>query len=133
MYIDSHAHIEGKEFDADARAFFRRIAQIDDTAFLLLFCRRIRDYEFRPEFESCLEIEEATVRIDDDRLAAFAELAAFGVFPGRAHGNAREDAGTAPLVAGLYFGRFSHSKNIVQCVRAGVNGVKCLRFLKRSS
>lgn len=86
----------GEEFDADARAFFAGVAQIDDAAFLILFGDRIGKDELGAHFERSLKIEQAAVGIDDDGFAVLAEIAALGIFAGRAHTDAREDTRTAP-------------------------------------
>jgi hypothetical protein len=68
-----------------------------------------------------MQIQQATVRVYHDRLAAFPKLTAIGVLAGRLYGNPREYARTAPLVIFCRFCQFRHDSFIVQRPRAGVN------------
>ena len=60
-----------KKFDADARAFFRCVAEVDDAAILFFFRARVDQHQFRAHFELGLQVKKAAVGIDDDGLAGF--------------------------------------------------------------
>jgi len=92
-----------EKLDADARAFFGGVAQINDAAFLLFLCGGVDENEFGAEFERLIQIKQAAVSVDHDRLALRAEFPAFQVLPLCLHGDPCEDAGTAPLARGLRF------------------------------
>jgi hypothetical protein len=95
----------GKEFDTDTCTLFGGVAEIDDAAFLLFFGDGIDQDDFGTERERFLEIEQAAMGVDDDGLAVLAEFLAIAIFGHSAHGDAGEDAGTAPGRAVL---RFAH-------------------------
>ena len=95
----------GKEFHPDTRAFFGRVAEVDDPAFLLFFGDGIDEHDFGAERERFLQIKQAAMRVDDDGLAVLAEFLAIAIFGRSAHGDAREDARTA---AGRAVLRFAH-------------------------
>lgn len=82
----------GEEFDADARAFFAGVAHINDAAFLPFLGEGIGEDNLGAQFEGSVKIEQAAVGVDDDGFAVLAETAPLGVFAGRAHMDAREDA-----------------------------------------
>ena len=92
-----------KKLNANASAFIGCITEIDNAALLLLFSGWIGQDQFGAEFERLVQIEQAAVRIDDDGLTLGAEFAAFGVFPGDMHRDARKDAGTAAFLGDLRF------------------------------
>ena len=95
----------GKEFNTDTCALFGSVAQIDDAAFLFFFGDGIDEHDFGAERERFLQIKQAAMRVDDDGLAVLAEFFAIAIFGHSAHGDAREDAGTATGRAVL---RFAH-------------------------
>jgi hypothetical protein len=95
----------GKEFDTDTCALFGSVAKVDDAAFLFFFGDGIDEHDFGAERERFLQIKQAAMRVDDDGLAVLAEFLAIAIFGRSAHGDAREDAGTAPGRAVL---RFAH-------------------------
>ena len=92
-----------EEFDADASAFFRGVAEVDDAAFLFFFSRRIDENQFRAKLERFVQVEQTAVSVDNDRLALGAEFPPFDVLPRRVDRNARKDAGAAPLLRDLRF------------------------------
>src|ERR1700678_3773811 len=51
----------GKEFHPNTRAFFRRVAQVDDTAFLFFFGDGIDEHDFGAERERFLQIKQAAM------------------------------------------------------------------------
>jgi hypothetical protein len=95
----------GKEFDTDTCALFGSVAKVDDAAFLFFFGDGIDEHDFGAQRERFLQIKQAAMRVDDDGLAVLAEFLAIAIFGRSAHGDAREDAGTAPSRAVL---RFAH-------------------------
>jgi hypothetical protein len=97
-----------EKLDADAGALFRCVAHVDDAALLLFLSCGIDEDKLRPEFEHFIQIEQAAVGVDYDRLALGAKSPALHVLPFRVNGNAREDTGAAPLAACL---RFWHRHN----------------------
>jgi hypothetical protein len=90
-----------EKLDADARTFLRCVAHVDDAALLLFLGGGIDEDQFRPEFEHLIQIEQAAVGVDHDRLALGAKSPAFYVLPFRMNGDAREDTGATPLAACL--------------------------------
>ena len=90
-----------EEFDADALAFVVRFAEKDDAGFLLLLREGIGENEDGVHGERLVQVHQAAVRIDHDRLAFRAKFAALEILPLGLHGDTREDAGTAPLARGL--------------------------------
>jgi hypothetical protein len=88
-----------KKFDADAGAFFGRIAQVDDAAILFFFRGRIYEHQLPTNFELGLQVKKAAVGIDYDGLAGFLKFFSQQVSAGGANGNAGEDARTATLAA----------------------------------
>src|SRR5580698_9274993 len=86
-----------KELNAYARALLRGITEIDHTRFLFLFSCRINEHQVRTKCERLIQIEQATMGIDNDCLAVCAKLPAFGVLTSGLDRDAREHAGTAPL------------------------------------
>jgi hypothetical protein len=70
---------------------------------LLFFGDWIDQHDFGTERERLLQIKQATMRIDDDGLAVLAEFPAIAVLGHRAHRYSRENAGTAPGGAVLWF------------------------------
>jgi hypothetical protein len=92
-----------EEFHAHARAFFRGVAQIDDPALLLFFGHGVDQHQIAPDLERFMQVEEAAMRVDHDGLAVFLELAASDIFPARADGNPRKNAGTASFCGVLCF------------------------------
>jgi len=104
-----------KEFDADSRAFIGSVAEIYDTAFLLILRLRVDQDEIGAKLERFLKIKQTAVRVYDDRVTALAELAAVEVFALGLHGDARKNPGTAALRADL---SFPHGHNL-SCSAAG--------------
>ena len=92
-----------EKLDADASALFRRIAEVDDAAFLFLFGGRIDEEQFRAKLERLVQIEQTAMSVDYDRLAPGTKFAALDVLSGRVNGNAREDAGAAAFLRDLRF------------------------------
>jgi len=92
-----------EEFDADASAFFRGVAEVDDAAFLLFFSRRIDENQFGAKLERFVQVEQTAMSVDHNRLALSAEFPPFDVLSRRVDRNARKDAGTAPLLRDLRF------------------------------
>jgi hypothetical protein len=84
-----------EEFDAHALAFVRVVAEIDDAAFLLLLAERIREDEQRSHFQLLVEIDQAPVRIDDNRFRGGPEAAAPLILAREHYPNAHEDSGAA--------------------------------------
>ena len=118
----------GKKFHAHASAFFGCVAEIDDAAILFFFGGGIDEDHIRAELQLLLKIEEAAMRVDDDRLAAFPEFFSEHVLSGRAN----RDTGEYPGTAALAVLRFDVGRHviIVQRVGGGVNGGKAGRVQK---
>ena len=57
-----------KKLDADARALFRYIAQIDDAALLLFLGRGIDENKLGADHERVIEIQQASMRVDRNGL-----------------------------------------------------------------
>ena len=90
-----------EELDADARTLFGGVAEVDDPAFLLFIGRGIDENQLGANFERLVEIEQAAMSVDYNRLALRAEFPAFDVLSGRMDRNAREDAGASALFRDL--------------------------------
>jgi hypothetical protein len=86
----------GEELDADALASFGGIAEKHDAAFLLFLGERIGENDHGVHVERLIEVDQAAVRIDDDRFAGFAEAAFIGILSRDDHAHPHEDPGTAP-------------------------------------
>src|ERR1700688_980378 len=71
----------GEKLEAYALAFFCRVTQKHDTAFLVFLRERVGDDEDRVQVQRLIQTEHAAVRIDHASLAGFAETAVVGVFP----------------------------------------------------
>src|ERR1700735_2908168 len=65
-----------KKFHSDSRAFFRSVAQIDHSTLLFFLSYGINQHEICAKCEFRLNVEQASVSIDHDRLAIFSEFAA---------------------------------------------------------
>jgi hypothetical protein len=102
----------GKEFNTDTCALFGSVAQIDDAAFLFFFGDGIDEHDFGAERERFLQIKQAAVRVNHDGLAVLAEFPAVAILGHRAHRYSRENAGTAPGGAVLWFAHGS----LVSCI-----------------
>jgi hypothetical protein len=94
----------GKELEADAGAFVGSVAQIDDAAVLLFFGNRVDEDDFGADSDRLLQVNKATVGVDDDRLCVFAEFAAVHILAASADGDARKDPGAAAFLAGVRVG-----------------------------
>ena len=92
-----------EKFHADACALFGGVAEIDDAALLFFFSSGINENEFGAELERFIEIQQAPVGVDYDRLALGAEFSAFDVLSRRVDRYPREDAGAAALFRDLRF------------------------------
>ena len=92
-----------QELDADACALIGSVPQVDDAALLLFLGCGIDEQEIRPEFQLLIQIEQAAVGVDHDRLAFGPEFVALEVLALGLDRNPREHAGTASLAAGLRF------------------------------
>jgi hypothetical protein len=90
-----------EKLDTDARPLFGCVAHVDDAALLLFLGCGIDEDEFQAELEHFIQIEQAAVSVDHDRLALGAKLPALYVLPLGVNGDARKDAGAAPLAACL--------------------------------
>jgi hypothetical protein len=88
-----------EKFDAYACAFFRGIAKIDDAALLLFLGGWVDENYFRADLKLFLEIEQAAMRVNHDRLAIFPEFLSEDVLSRCAHGNAGEDPRASALAA----------------------------------
>jgi hypothetical protein len=66
-----------------------------------------------------IQVEQPAVRVDNNRVARLAELAALDILPFRNHTDPYENAGTPP---GAFMDDFNHSKNMVRHKTAPVNG-----------
>jgi hypothetical protein len=99
-----------EEFDADALSFFAELSEENHAAFQLILRKRIRERDHRAGIQLLIQIEQPAVRVDDNRVARLAELAAVDVLPFRDNAYAHENAGTAP---GTFVDDFRHSMNMV--------------------
>ena len=99
-----------EEFDADALPFFAQTAEKHDAAFQLILSKRVRQDEHRPGIKLLIQVEQATVGVDNNRVAGFAELPAADVLTFRENANSRENARTAPRT---FVDDFRHGKNMV--------------------
>src|SRR5579862_1128543 len=88
-----------EEFDAHARPLVRGVADVDDPALLLFLGGRVDQDHLGAKLKRFLEIDEPAVRVDHDRLADLAELAAVGVLPGGADRQAGKDPRTPAFFA----------------------------------
>jgi hypothetical protein len=84
-----------EEFDPNALAFVGIVTEVDDPALLLLLREGIGKHQQRSHIQILVEVDQASVRIDDNCLRGGAEAAALLVLPHQHHPNAREDSGTA--------------------------------------
>ena len=99
-----------EEFDADALSFFAELSEENHAAFQFILRKRIREHEHRPGLQLLIQIEQPAVRVNNNRVARFAKLAAVDVLPFRDHAYAHENAGTSP---GAFVDDFRHSMNMV--------------------
>ena len=90
-----------EKFHSDARAFLGSVPDIDDAAFLLFLGYGIAKHHVGAELDFLSDIQQPSMRIDHDGLAALPELAALNALAGCLHRDAREDARAAPLVDAL--------------------------------
>jgi hypothetical protein len=104
----------GQEFHTYAGPFIGGIAQIHDAAFLFFLGNGIDEDKFRTQFERFLQVKQATVGVDHNRMAALPEFPPVGAFSTRAHGDPRKHPRTSALGACLRFCSGGH-KAIVQC------------------
>ena len=107
-----------EELEAYALAFFRRITQKHDAAFLLFLRKWVGDDENRVHAERLIQAEHTAVRVDHNRLAGLAETAAIGVFPRDDHAHTHEDPGTASNLVGI---RFRHDYPMLRHIYFPVN------------
>ena len=90
--IDAPEVRAGREkFYSHARALFGGIAQVNDTALLLFFRDGVDEHHFRAHLKLFLEVEEASVGVNHDRLAIFAKFLSQDVPARRAYGNSSEN------------------------------------------
>ena len=80
-----------EKFNSHACALFRGIAQVDHAAFLLFFGDGVDKHHFRANLKLFLQVEEASVGVNHDRLAIFAKFLSQDVPTRRAYGNSREN------------------------------------------
>jgi hypothetical protein len=90
-----------EKFEAYALAFIVGIAEKDDPAFLLFLRERIGENDHRVHMERLIEVEQAAVRIDHNRLASFAEAPSVGILPGGDHAHLHEHPCTASNLVDL--------------------------------
>ncbi len=83
-----------EEFDSDPLALFGigLIAEINDAAFLIFLREGVSDDEECAHFNGLFRVEQATMGIDYNRLAGFAEPAIQFAFAGDNYTNAHEHA-----------------------------------------
>ncbi len=86
-----------EKFDPYTSSFVGGVTQIHDAALLLFFRHRIDEDELDANFQFPLEVKQAAMSVDDNRLAVLAEFPPSGVLADRAHGDARKDSRTAPF------------------------------------
>jgi|SRR5277367_462899 len=92
-----------QEFNSDARALLGSVSQINDAALLLFLSRGIDEHDIRTELQFLIQIEQAAVGVDHDRLAFRAKSLAEDVLALRLDRDPREYPGTASLATGLRF------------------------------
>lgn len=84
-----------EEFDPNALALVGIVTEINDPALLFLLREGIRKDQQSSHLQILVKVNQASVRIDDDRLRGGAEAAALLILPRQHHPNAHEDSGTA--------------------------------------
>ena len=99
-------------------AFVGGIAEKHDAAFLLFLCERIGENDHGVHGERLIEVEQAAVRIDDDRLAGLSEAALVGILARSDHAHPHEDPRTASTFADIYL---RHGKSMLRHFHFAVN------------
>lgn len=85
-----------EKFEPYALAFIVGITEKDDPAFLLLLREWIGENDHCVHIERLIEVEQAAVRIDHNRLASFAEAPSVGILSRGDHAYLHEHPCTAP-------------------------------------
>lgn len=109
----------GEKLEAYALAFVGGIAEKHDAAFLLFLCERIGENDHGIHGERLIEVEQAAVRIDDNRIAGLSEAALVGILARGDHAHPHEDPGTASYLVDIYF---RHGKSMLRHFHFTVNG-----------
>src|SRR5215471_3244089 len=85
------------KFDSDTRALVRRIAQGDDSTYLLFFGDKIGEDNIGADFHRLVQAKQTAMRIYHDRFGVLAEVLAVGILARSAHGHAYPQTQAAPL------------------------------------
>jgi len=119
----------GQEFEAHALAFVSGVAEKHDAAFLLFLGERIGENDHCVHAERLIEVQQAAMRIDDNRFAGLAEAAAVGILSRCDHAHPHENAGTP---SGLVdFHSLCHGKSMLRQFPFRVNETILAVFLQR--
>jgi len=77
-----------EKFNSDTHALVRRIAQGDNSTYLLLFGDKIGEDNIGADFHRLVQVKQTTMRIYHDRFGVLAEVLAVGALARSAHGYA---------------------------------------------
>src|SRR5215831_7951757 len=92
-----------EKFNSDTHALIRRIAQGDNSAYLLFFGDKIGEDNLGADFHRLVQAKQTPMRVYHDRFGVLAEVLAVGVLARSAHGYAYPQSQAAPLSPDMYF------------------------------
>ena len=107
-----------EKLEAYALAFIVGIAEKDDTAFLLFLREWIGEHDHRVHVKRLIEVEQAAMCIDHNRLASLAEAPPVRILPGGDHAHLHEHPCTASNL--IHFG-LMHDASMLRQIDIAVN------------
>ena len=113
-----------QEFNADALAFVRGLAEKNNTGFLLFLREGIGDDEDGVHGERLVQVDQAAVGVDYDGFAGFTEAAIVGILSRNNHAHPHKHPATAANLVVIVLGHGESMLRHFDCiVNESVNGL----------